>query len=179
MSPPRATIFWSVIATFLATSGSASVPPPGSTVLVFTIAKSQNKNQVQYVVRVDDHCVPIAPAPMAAYWRMLEQSPTATAPLLPREAPAYGLASQQIIASDRRGGRVRATLRALTSRPLTVETSRGRDGKCTAVATLPIAGQPARLFNVYVALKWNGVDSLLLRGWSMDGSRVIKERITM
>ena len=178
MPPPRATISWVVIALLITTSGSASLPAPGSNIPVFSIAKSQNKNQVQYVIRVDDHCVPIAPAPMSAYWRMLEQGPTATAPLLPREEAAYGLASQAIIASDSRGARVRAVLRALASRPLTVATWRGGDGKCTAVATLPIAGQPARLFNVYVLLKWNGVDSLLLRGWSMDGARVIQEKIT-
>ena len=179
MSSPRAAIPWILIASLIATFGSASVPPVGggSTVPVFSIAKSENKNQVQYVVRVDDHCVPIAPAPMSAYWRMLEQGPTATAPLLPREAPAYGLASQEIIANNRQGGRVRAVLRALTARPLTVETSRGPDGKCLALATVTIAGTSAHLFNVYVLLKWNGVDSLLLRGWSMDGSRVIQERI--
>jgi hypothetical protein len=101
-----------------------------------------------------------------------------TAPLLPREAPAYGSASREIIVSDRQGGRVHDVLRALTSRPLTVETSRGRDDKCVALATMTIAGAPARLFNVYVLLKWDGVDSLLLRGWSMDGSRIIQEKIT-
>jgi len=177
MAPPRTTIPWVVVALLIETSGSASVRPPGSTVPVFSIAKSQNRNQVQYVIRVDDHCVPIAPAPMSAYWRMLEEGPTATAPLLAREVPAYGLASQEIITSDRQGGRVRAVLRALTSRPLIVETSRGRDGKCTALATVTIAGAPAHLFNVYVLLKWDGIDSLLLRGWSMDGSRVMQEKI--
>ncbi len=40
---------------------------------VFSIAKSENKNQVQYVVRLDAHCAPVGPAPVFAYWRMLEK----------------------------------------------------------------------------------------------------------
>jgi Domain of unknown function (DUF4833) len=71
-----------------------SPAPGGSFIPVFSIAKSENKNQVQYVVRVDDHCAPSGPAPMSAYWRMLDTGPTQTAPILDREVRAYGLASQ-------------------------------------------------------------------------------------
>jgi hypothetical protein len=39
------------------------------------------------------------------------------------------------------------------------------------------AGTPVHLFNVYVHLKWDGVDYLLLQGWSMDGSHVVRETV--
>jgi hypothetical protein len=161
-----------------AIAASAQSPPSGGNLVpAFSIAKSENKNQVQYMVRVDDHCAPVGPAPMTAYWRMLESGPTRTAPILTREVRAYGLASQVVVASDGSGGQVRAVLKALPSRPLTIATSRGTGGTCRAVVTASIAGAPAHFFNVYVHLTWYGVDYLLLQGWALDGSHVIRETI--
>jgi hypothetical protein len=163
-----------------ASSAVASADPPGASgrlVPVLSIAKSENKNQVQYVVRLDDNCAPVGPAPVSAYWRMLERGPEETAPILSREVAAYGLSSQAVVSSDASGGAVRAVLKALPGRPLTIVTSRGGDGKCHALATTTVAGTPAHLFNVYVHLKWDGVDYLLLQGWSMDGSHVVRETL--
>jgi hypothetical protein len=166
------------IATY-ATAAHPEQPPPAPRVVpVFTIAKSENKNQVQYVIRLDEHCAPAGPSPLSAYWRMLEAGPTQTAPILSREVRGYGLESQVVVATGASGGQVRAVLKALPSRPVTIETSRGGDGQCRALATAAIAGTQAHLFNVYVHLKWDGVDYLLLQGWSMDGSHVLRETIT-
>jgi hypothetical protein len=158
---------------------SAEVRPQGASFApAFSIAKSENKNQVQYVVRVDEHCAPLGPAPVSAYWRMLEGGPAQTAPILGREVRAYGLASQAIVASGPSGGQVHATLNALPARPMAIETSRAADGACRAVVTTTIAGVPAHLFNVYVHIRWYGVDYLLLQGWSMDGSHVVRETVS-
>ena len=140
---------------------------------LFTISKSENKNQVQYAVRTDRNCAPASAAPVFAYWRMLEQGPTRVAPLLPREERAYGIASQSVDAK----GRVRLVLRAVPNRPIVVETGRAEDGSCQALANMPINGSPAYLFDVYVKLKWPTVEYLLLRGWSLDGSHVLTEKL--
>jgi hypothetical protein len=145
---------------------------------IFTIAKSENKNEVQYVVRVDSQCAPTGPEPVFAYWLMLERGPRQTAPILPLEVAAYGLVSQRIIASDANGGQVRAQLKALPARPLIVTTSRASDGTCHALGTVDIAGAPAHLFNVYVHLTWYGLDYILMQGWSLDRSLVVREKIT-
>jgi len=161
-----------------ATAAHAVSPPSGVVVPVFSIAKSENKNQVQYVVRLDEHCAPVGAAPVSGYWRMFEEGPLRTAPILPREARAYGLASQTVLVRGVSGGQVRVVLNALSGRPMTIEGSRGSDGGCRALAIVTIAGAPAHLFNVFVQLKWDGVEYLLLRGWSMDGLRVVTERLT-
>ncbi len=150
----------------------------GSDVPLFTIAKSENKNEVQYAVHVDEHCVPIAGAPVFAYWRMLELGPTKVAPILPREVSAYGVASQNATSQGGTGGTARVVLHAMPTRPIVVETARASNGACRAVATVTIAGAPAHLFNVYVKLKEVlGVDYLLVRGWSLDGTKMLTEKL--
>lgn len=168
-----------ILLTALSMASAASAPASSTVVPLFLVTKSQNKNQVQYAIRVDDHCAPASPTPVFAYWRMLEQGPARTAPLLSREFQAYGLASQRIIARKGERNEVSITLRAVPSRPILVETAPGPRGACVASATITIARQPAHLFNVYARLKWFlGVDYLLLQGWSMDGKHVVKERLS-
>ena len=157
----------------LANAGAASE----QVLPLFTIAKSENKNQVQYTVRVDEHCAPAGTAPVSAYWRMLERGPAATEAILSIEEQAYGLANQSVVASDANGGVVHAVLHALPSRPVTVVTSRGSDGTCQAVARVSISGAPANLFNVYARLKWDGVEYLLVQGYALEGGRVVREKI--
>jgi len=172
----RALLFAAVFA--WSSAARADAPAPNGAVLpLFTIAKSENKNQVQYTVRVDAHCAPSGPSPVAAYWRMIERGPNVTEPILPVEVPAYGLESQTVVASGNQGGEVRATLHALPSRAVRVTTSRASDGTCRATAEVAIGGQPANLFNVYAHLAWLGVDYLLLQGWTLDGARVVREKI--
>ena len=104
---------------------------------------------------------------------MLEEGPNRVAPLLPREQSAYGIANQSVGAE----GEVRVVLRALPSRPLVVRTGRAKDGSCRALTKVTINGSPAYLFNVYLKLKTLGVSYLLLRGWSLDGTRLVTERL--
>ncbi len=177
MSRAWATLLLVALCSYAAAAPANPPSPVGTSVAVFSIAKSENRNQVQYVVRVDDHCAPVGPDAVSAYWRLLEKGPAQTGPLLPRELRAYGLASQDL-ANGASGPQVHAVLRALPRRPLYITTSRGSDGACHALATVSIAGEPSHLFNVYVHLKWDGVDYVLLQGWSMDGSRVIREKVT-
>jgi len=160
--------------------GTTSDAAASSEARVFTIAKSENRNVVQYSVHVDAGCVPTPEAPVYAYWRMLEQGPASAAPLLKHEVKAYGLSSQRLVPPVTPGaaGAVRVVLAAVPSRPVLVETLRAPDGTCRAQATVQIAGAPAHLTEVYVRLKSAfGVDYLLLRGRSMDGGRPVEEKL--
>lgn len=145
---------------------------------LFTISKSENRNQVQYVVRVDAHCAPLTDTPVWAYWRMMELGPTKTAPLLGREQPAYGMAGQWMLERGLEGGKIRLVLRAMPSRPIEIQTGRSAAGTCVATSTVLVSGAPAHLFGVYVKLKWPiGVDYLLIQAWSLDGARIVTERV--
>ncbi|MGO8995868.1 MAG: DUF4833 domain-containing protein [Polyangiaceae bacterium] len=158
--------------------GNDAVKAETTDAALFTISKSENKNEVQYVIRIDEHCAPGPGAPISAFWRMLERSPTATEPLLEREQRAYGLASQSVSERTAAGGKALLTLMAVPTRPVAVDTFRDSNGTCQARSTATISGESARLFNVYVKLKWPvGVSYLLLQGWSLDGTRIVTEKI--
>jgi hypothetical protein len=137
----------------------------------FIVSKSENKNQVHYSVRVDAKCMPVGPAPVQPYWRMLERSPVATEPIKTHEERAYGIASQEI-----NGARVTIRLRALPKRSIGITTWRDASGACRSVSITPINGKPARLFDIHIALGPVGVRYLLITGWADDGA-VVREKI--
>jgi hypothetical protein len=162
------------IATLLASTVAS--PSVESTSVLFSISKSENRNFVQFVERLDASCAPVGQAPVYACWRMLEKGPTATEPLLDREQPAYGIASQALESHADGSAAVRMTLRALPHMPLLVESGRAADGTCTAWVRTPIDGVDAKLFNVHVVLRWPfGVARLLVTGWSAADGHLVRE----
>jgi hypothetical protein len=143
---------------------------------VFFVAKSENKNQVHYGIRVDDTCTPAGSASAFAYWRMLERGPFATEPLLARVVPAYGVAAQRSSPREGGGGRVVLTLNALPKRTIVIDTV-GRGPMCTASAGAVIGGVAAALTNIFVQLRWPfGVEYIVISGRSADGG-VVRERV--
>jgi hypothetical protein len=167
-----------VAAGLVALGGRVARGEPGHDVAtVFHVAKSENRNQVHYGVHLDAACSPVGAAPVFAYWRMLERGPLATEPLLSREVGAYGVAEPQVVERGADGGRVTLRLRALPSRPITIET-RARDGVCEATATMAIGGAAASLRSVYAQLRWPfGVDHLVLSGRSLANGKAVEERV--
>jgi len=156
-------------------AGPARAIDPHDPVL-FSITKSENRNEVVYSVDVDERCAPIGDAAVYAYWRMHEKGPAVIEPLLSREEAAYGIGSQRVISRREDGGSIDLVLRALPSRHILVRLQREAAG-CRAWSQLPIRGTDAYLYNVYVRLKPFGVDYLLLAGWAIDGSHVVEEKI--
>jgi hypothetical protein len=161
---------------------SAADPPtrvlPGNSVRsVFFISKSENRNQVHYGVRVDDHCRPEGEKPMYGYWRDFEVGPTATSALLKHEQSAYGLTDPRWVRPAQEGGQIRIGLRGFPDRPLTVETYRGRDG-CRARAYTTIKKSPAVLRSIYVEIGFLfSIDYVLLRGYIAADGRAVEEKV--
>lgn len=144
---------------------------------VFFIAKSENRNQIHYGVRLDPQCRPVGRNPVHAYWRDLEEGPAVTSPLLAREQPAYGIGVQYARVTEL-GGNVRVRLRAYPSRVLVIETSRGPSG-CVARAVTTISGRRAHLVRIFAQIGFLSVDHIVLHGRSLDGDRPVQERLGM
>jgi len=144
---------------------------------LFSISKSENRNQVLFDVRLDAHCRPVGDAPVFAYWLMLERSADTVEPLLPIERRAYGIGRQEVLERDETGGAVRIALRALPGREIVVR-SRREGTSCSREASTLISNTPARLFNVHARLAWPfGVDSLLITGWAASDGHLVRETL--
>jgi hypothetical protein len=166
-----------LLASIVASGARAGATDSSEVASVFFVAKSENKNQVHYGIRLDSRCAPIGDRPVFAYWRMFERGPGATEPLLPIELGAYGVAEQHVLSQGVAGGSVRVMLGALRDRPIVIETRADRGG-CTASALTNVAGAQASLWSVYVRIKWPfGVDSLTLTGRATDDARIVEEKI--
>lgn len=149
-------------------AGDDAATARGTDAPLFVISKSENNNRVAYGVHLGADCEPVGPSPVFAFWQMRELGPGRREPLLSREVPYYGVRTQEPLGD----GRVRIRLAAMPERPLVVEVR--RDGaRCTATASLPIAGAPADLSEVYADLAWPfGVRALVLTGTRAGGARV-------
>jgi|HubBroStandDraft_1064217.scaffolds.fasta_scaffold263807_2 hypothetical protein len=144
---------------------------------LFSISKSENKNQVLFEVRLDTRCRPIGDAPVVSYWRMLERSTESVEPLLSVEGRAYGIGRQQILDRGDSGGTVRFALRALPGREIVVRATR-EGSTCLAEASTLISSTPARLYNVHVRLAWPfGIDSLLITGRAQSDGHIVRETL--
>ena len=161
----------------LAQASSVDAAAPHDAAALFFVSKSENRNQVAYEVRLDESCRLVGDAPVFAYWRMLELGPTRTEPLLPIEAPAYGIARQEVLERGSLGGAVRIALRALPDREILVRSAATETG-CVATATTRIHDARARLVNVHARISWPfGVASLLMTGWAESDGRLVREAI--
>src|SRR3954471_2332361 len=93
-------------------TASAGAPAAWASELpsAFFISKSENRNQVHYAVAVDASCAPAGDTPVHPYWRLLEEGPALTSPLLEREQQVYGIASQRVTQRTASGGSIALTL---------------------------------------------------------------------
>jgi hypothetical protein len=159
-------------AALLSLPGKASAAQVSELGSVLAIAKSSNRNQVNYSLLVDDACAPAGHAPVRPYWRMLERGPLVTEPLSDSEQRVLGVERQEVA-----GSRVQIALRGMPDRPIVIETQRTPEGRCSASAEMTIAGVQARVASVFVQQRFLGIGYVLLTGWSQDG-KTVSERLS-
>jgi Domain of unknown function (DUF4833) len=146
---------------------------------LFVIQRSKNANEVQYHLRVDDHCRITSNNPVSAVWKLREQSPETTEPLSALEQLAYGVRRQHV-----RENGVEFRLRALEEKPFTVTaTYHPGTGTCVPSVQVEIQDQWAALERIYVQTDEGGfrpkVRYIDLVGTRVAGSPIpVTERIT-
>lgn len=141
---------------------------------VFAIRKTNNRNRVDYGIRLDDRCRPRGDDPVVPYWRRLEQGPSVTAGLTTFQHIVYGV-SHERVARTETGGRVRVRLRALPERTITIETEQVGDS-CRAKALSTVDGTPARLVDILVVLDGpRDVNHVEVTGRAIDDGHFVRE----
>lgn len=142
-----------------------------------SIRKSENRNRVEYAIRLDAECRPSGRSPVYGYWRMLERGPGVRESISVLERMAYGIASQRT-RFEVPGTRVDLVLRALRERAITVRVA-SSEGRCSARATTIVEGVECSLDDVYVAQSGPmSVDHVELRGRSLTGGSLHVERLS-
>lgn len=140
---------------------------------VFHIAKSENRNEVHFAVRLDGECDLASEDPVLAYWRDREVSESATSELLFLERRAYDLDDLERLGPQH----ARFVLRALPERPIDLEVSKRADGTCTSRAVAKVGGEPSRLRKVYAHLSGWSVDYIVIQAVRLRDGKLIEERV--
>lgn len=132
---------------------------PNDIETLFYISKSDDKNRVDYGLRLDANCQPVGDDPVFPYWREFENAPPVkTHSLKFFEYAGYGVVGLKV-AKNEGGADITLKLKPL-SREIVISTGKGPDGKCRAVVRTTIADvQGAELKSAYLKLKF---------GWTVE-----------
>jgi hypothetical protein len=146
---------------------------------VFFINKSDDRNRVDYGMRLDSTCAPSEDDPVLPYWREFENSPPVrTHPLGTFEWLAYGFRRQRMYPKQ---GETNVTLVKLkqVDRSIWIFSRKGSDGHCAAIARTAIAGvADAQLLSIYVKLGGAlSVTYIDIKGRTLDTGQLVEERL--
>jgi uncharacterized protein DUF4833 len=120
---------------------------------LFFIQRSKNTNEVQYQLRVDDHCRIISHHPVSAFWQLREESPEKTKPLTELDQLAYGVVRQRVDENW-----VVFRLRALEEKRVkATATYNPHTETCSPIVHVEINTQWAALERVYVQVDGQSV----------------------
>ena len=146
---------------------------------LFFIAKSDDRNRVDYAIRLDAHCAPYGDEPVFPYWREFEPPPPVrTKPLGALAKMGYGISTQKVVRRTEAGGETTMKLKQV-GRAISITTSRGANGRCAAVVRMKIADVPAaELFSIFVKLAGPlSVSYIDVKGRNSATAKPVEERL--
>jgi hypothetical protein len=162
-------------------SARASEPSFGANDIetLFFIAKSDDRNRVDYGMRLDKHCAPLGEEPVFPYWREFEPPPPVrTKPLSAFAKMGYGISTQKVLKRSATGGETVIKLKQV-DRTITISTKKGANGRCTALVRMKIASvDHAELLSVFVKLAGPlSVSYLDVKGKDRKTGKALVERL--
>jgi len=152
---------------------------PNDIETLFFIAKSDGVNRVEYGMRLDGNCAPYGDEPVFPYWRVLEPPPPARTKAMGAMAKlGYGIATQSVLKRTSSGGEATIQLRQV-ARTISIKTSRGASGRCTALVRTKIGSVPyAELLSIFVKLSGPlSVAYIDIKGKNPETAQPIEERL--
>ena len=153
---------------------------PNDIATLFYIAKSNNRDRVDYGIRLDTHCRPARAEAVFPYWRELEKNPVDVHTLGTFATMAYGVAAQRLERKTDQFADVQLLLKQV-DRPIWVTTTTGENGQCKALVRTKIKGvQFAELESIYVKLgggPFSVVDYVDVKGRNPATGEKLVERI--
>jgi hypothetical protein len=146
---------------------------------LFFIEKSDDRNRVDYGMRLDEHCAPAKADAVFPYWREFEHAPPVrTHSLGMFEYLGYGISAQRTLSRTSASGEHVIRLKQV-DRLIWITTSKRSDGRCSALVRSTIAAVPyAQLLSIYVKLSGPlSVAYVDVKGKNLRTAQRIEERI--
>lgn len=143
---------------------------------IFHIAKSDDRNRVDYGIHLDADCQPVGRSPVYAYWHRFEPGEPRYGELNPLDRQLYGIRSQRVRTRSANGTWTEMRINALPGYRILVLTQRTADG-CQARARAAVNHRPAFIHRVFVQLGGPfSVDHVVFRGVDATTHRPVVER---
>jgi hypothetical protein len=167
------------IALVLAAGAARALPSIGArdVATLFYVAKSDDRNRVDYGVHLDASCAPLGDAPIYAYWRRFEPGQEPLGDLNVFDQRVYGIERQSVRVREPNGSWIELALRALPARRILVLVQRAGD-RCIGAAQTQLRGRDAVLDHVFVQLAGPAsIDHVMIRGEDILRGEPVFERI--
>lgn len=146
---------------------------------VFYIEKSNDKDRVDYGMRLDQYCAPVGDRAVFPYWRLLQHAPPVRShPISFIQHMAYGISEQRPVEKSRTGGKYIIELKQV-NRPILVLTKQDDESHCSAIAYTSIQGvERARLDYIYAKIAgMMSVDYVDVHGTDTKSGQGLVERM--
>jgi len=146
---------------------------------LFSIGKSDDRNRVDYAMRLDANCSPAGEDPVFPYWREFERSPPVrTKSMGMFSKMGYGISTQKTLRRTPTGSEHAIRLKQV-ERVLYITTTKGADGRCSALVRTKISGiDYAELRSIYVKLSGPlSVAYIDIQGKNLSTGQRLEERL--
>lgn len=147
---------------------------------VFFISKSDDRNRVDYGMRLTAECAPIKEDSVFPYWREFEKSPPVrTKPLGTFEYLGYGISEQRMVHPGQPNAAYLVRMKQFKERPVWITTTRTDGGRCQARVQCAIGAVPfADLSSIHVKLAGPlSVEYIIVKGRDPATGKPIEEKI--
>jgi hypothetical protein len=150
---------------------------PSDVATVFFISKSDDRNRVDYGIRLGADCVPVGNSAVFGYWREFEKSPPVRlSGLSLLDRIPYGISSQGLVSRTATSAEYFVRLKQF-ERTIAIATKKEADGTCSATPRAKINGAVAQLVYVYAKLAGPfSVDYIDIHGKDFTTGAAIVER---
>lgn len=146
---------------------------------VFYIEKSNDKDRVDYGMRLDQYCAPAGDRAVFPYWRLLQDAPPVRShPISFIQHMAYGISEQRPVEKSRTGGKYIVQLKQV-DRPIVIVSKQNGDSHCVATAYTTIQGvERARLDYIFAKVaSVMSVDYVDVHGTDTKSGQPLVERL--
>ena len=146
---------------------------------LFSVTKSDDRNRVDYGMRLDADCAPVGQDPVFPYWREFERSPPVrTKPMGAFSRMGYGISAQRTLRRTPTGSDYAIRLKQV-DRLLFITTAKTQGGRCSAIVRTKIAGvEYAGLRSIYVKLSGPlSVAYIDIQGQNLATGQALEERL--